>query len=156
MAPVVEKGARERSLYLPPGRWIELWDRTKYDGTRNGGGTGGFRLGGLPIDGGRRITVETPIEEIPVFVRLGALVPVADYRVDTWARADPPAGVSVTTAEETAHRLHAWAFPQGRSETVLADGSVLEVKAENRRIEFARTTHAHTPHNRVELVVQAV
>ena len=39
-APVVERGARTRSLRLPRGRWIDLWRSAAYDRR-----TGGLKLG---------------------------------------------------------------------------------------------------------------
>lgn len=49
VAPVVEPGARQRSLYLPPGDWVDAWT-------------------GERVAGGRRIVAEAPIDRIPVFV----------------------------------------------------------------------------------------
>lgn len=152
VAPVVEKDARTRTLYLPQGQWVELWDRSEYDGTVDGGGTGGFRIGGVPIEGGRDITVEAPIDEIPVFVRLGGIIPVADPSIDTWAPANPPEAIEVTTAADRAHLLHVWAFPAGTSATTLSDGTRLEVRAEADGVTLARTG----PDDEAELVAQVV
>ncbi len=57
VVPVVEPGATEWPVYLPVGRWVNLWD-------------------GELLDGGRTLTVKTPIDHIPVFVRHGAQIPV--------------------------------------------------------------------------------
>lgn len=51
VAPVVEPGAQERSLYLPPGEWQDLWD-------------------GTLLTGGRWITRPAPISLIPVYRRM--------------------------------------------------------------------------------------
>ena len=147
VAPVVEKGARQRTLYLPPGQWIPLWERTEYDPE-----TGGFRIGGVPVAGGREVSVEAPIDEIPVFVRLGAVIPVADPRIDTWAPARPPEGVEVTTAKDLAHALHVWAFPNGRSATTLADGSRLELDTTETGVTLTRAAQP----DQAELVAQVV
>jgi alpha-D-xyloside xylohydrolase len=49
VAPVVYEGRRERELYLPKnGPWTDVWTGTRYEG-------------------GRRISVEAPLERIPVF-----------------------------------------------------------------------------------------
>jgi alpha-glucosidase (family GH31 glycosyl hydrolase) len=53
IAPVLEPDASEWSVYLPKGDWIDAW-------------TGGAQTGG------RDVTVATPIDRIPVFVRAGA------------------------------------------------------------------------------------
>ena len=53
VAPVMEMGERTRSLYLPEGiKWTEA-------------------ATGKVYDGGQRVTVEAPIDVIPVFVREG-------------------------------------------------------------------------------------
>ena len=60
VAPVLEPGAGQRRLYLPPGQWVSLWDRTEYDSK-----SGGFRIGGVLVSGGREVTVAAPIDQIP-------------------------------------------------------------------------------------------
>jgi alpha-D-xyloside xylohydrolase len=62
VAPVTERGATTRTLWLPPGEWVDYWRGTVY--------TGG-------ID----VTVPAPLDSgPPVFARAGALVPLApDY-----------------------------------------------------------------------------
>jgi sulfoquinovosidase len=148
VAPVIEEGAIERSLYLPPGRWVELWESSEYDGE----GSGGFRIGGRPIDGGRDLTVDAPINQIPVFVRMGAAIALVDPEVDTFAGAGEPDGVQVQTAESLQDRLHVWAFPDGTTEVVLADGSVLTVAVEDGGVTLERTGGADTG----ELIAQIV
>lgn len=56
VAPIVEKGAREREVYLPPGVWIAWHDDARYHGPR-------------------RIRVPAPLERLPLFVRGGAIIP---------------------------------------------------------------------------------
>ncbi|GAQ65141.1 glycoside hydrolase family 31 protein [Streptomyces scabiei] len=59
VAPVLEAGVTRWSTYLPAGaRWTDAW-------------TGGTYEGGGPV------TVDAPLERIPVFLRDGASVPVA-------------------------------------------------------------------------------
>jgi len=60
IAPVYEKGAVSKSLTLPQGRWIHYQANIVYDG-------------------GIEIKVEAPIEQIPVFVKLGAIIPLREY-----------------------------------------------------------------------------
>lgn len=57
VAPVVEKGARERRLYLPNGIWRNVWS-------------------GAVISGPGWVTVPAPLEEIPLFARCGTPSPV--------------------------------------------------------------------------------
>jgi alpha-glucosidase len=55
-APVVERGAREREVYLPPGRWMAWHDDAVYTGPR-------------------RIRVAAPLERLPLFLRAGCVIP---------------------------------------------------------------------------------
>jgi alpha-glucosidase (family GH31 glycosyl hydrolase) len=57
VAPVVEEGATERTLYLPAGVWIDLWSGERFMGNQ-------------------WITVEAPWERIPVFARGGGIIPL--------------------------------------------------------------------------------
>jgi alpha-glucosidase len=65
VAPVFEPGARRRTLYLPRGvhaaGWYDFW-------------SGEYHAGG------QTITVDAPLERLPLFVRAGALLPTTD----TW------------------------------------------------------------------------
>ncbi|OHX66831.1 glycoside hydrolase family 31 protein [Flammeovirga pacifica] len=59
VAPITQKGARERSLYLPEGEgWYHLWSGKKYDG-------------------GQKITIDAPLDELPVFVKAGSIIPLS-------------------------------------------------------------------------------
>ncbi|TCJ13338.1 glycoside hydrolase family 31 protein [Flaviaesturariibacter flavus] len=55
VAPVLEKGARSRSVYLPAGQWLDANARL--------------------LEGGRRIEVPLTLDRIPVFVKAGSIVP---------------------------------------------------------------------------------
>lgn len=82
VAPVVEEGARERRLYLPDGEWVNFWEAVAYDEV-----TGEFARRGRieTVEGGRYVTVEAPLDEIPLFVRAGAVLELLPARVDTLA-----------------------------------------------------------------------
>jgi alpha-glucosidase len=54
-APVVERGARERSVYLPPGAWTSWYDGARYTGPR-------------------RLAIAAPLERIPLFARAGSVL----------------------------------------------------------------------------------
>jgi alpha-glucosidase (family GH31 glycosyl hydrolase) len=60
VAPILEAGARARTVYLPTGQWVEL----RHPGER--------------LAGGRVVTVEAPLDTIPVFAREGAILPRGD------------------------------------------------------------------------------
>ncbi|MGB4138095.1 MAG: hypothetical protein WA971_16140, partial [Microbacterium sp.] len=55
VAPVLEPGRAELDVYLPAGGWTDAWT-------------------GERVEGGRTVSVPTPIDRIPVFVREGAAV----------------------------------------------------------------------------------
>jgi alpha-glucosidase (family GH31 glycosyl hydrolase) len=60
VAPVVEPGATTRTVYLPPGEWVDYWRGTIYAG-------------------GQEVTLPAPLDGSgpPVFARAGALIPLA-------------------------------------------------------------------------------
>jgi Glycosyl hydrolases family 31 len=63
VAPVVTAGATSRSVFLPPGRWLD------YNGRRQVARSGAE---------GSMVQAEAPLDTIPVFVREGAIVPRGD------------------------------------------------------------------------------
>ena len=117
-APVLEPGATERELYLPPGRWIEFWRAIAYDER-----SGDLALGkARPVRGKRARTVGAPLEELPLMVRAGALLPLLPADVDTladrYAGGAPTSrgvGGGLTSLRDRKHRLQVIAFPRGRS-----------------------------------------
>ena len=81
VAPVLDPGARERDVYLPPGRWIDLWRSARYRERR-----GDLALGRAAVlGGGRTATVPAPLDELPLLVRAGAAVAMLDPAVDSLA-----------------------------------------------------------------------
>jgi alpha-glucosidase len=57
VAPVVKEGMREREVYFPAGAdWIDWWTGERHEG-------------------GKPRTVKAPIDRLPLFVRLGSVVP---------------------------------------------------------------------------------
>jgi len=55
--PIVEPGATQRFLYLPKGTWYQYFHNTTYKG-------------------GREVQVSAPLDEMPIFVRAGAVIPM--------------------------------------------------------------------------------
>jgi alpha-glucosidase (family GH31 glycosyl hydrolase) len=60
VAPVYEKGAVQRKLFLPEGNWIN-WETL------------------LAYEGGKEITTDAPLDKLPLFVREGAIIPMRNY-----------------------------------------------------------------------------
>ena len=70
VAPVTEKSARTKTVQLTNGTWFDYWTGARHQG-------------------GQEITVPVTLEDIPVFVRAGAFIPMIgdimttkDYRAD--------------------------------------------------------------------------
>jgi alpha-glucosidase len=110
VAPVLRAGATERALYLPAGDWVEWWRSVAYEEA-----SGAFTLGALQLhEGGGEVVVDAPRDEIPLFVRGGAVIPLLAPDVYTLAdhgAADP----SVIRLADRADQLHLLAFPRGAS-----------------------------------------
>lgn len=64
VAPVVTEGATSRKVYLPEGTWYDFWTNR-------------------PISGGRYVTARAPLETMPLYVRSGAILPLAPERERT-------------------------------------------------------------------------
>jgi alpha-glucosidase (family GH31 glycosyl hydrolase) len=60
VAPVYQKGAISRKVYLPEGNWINYWTGEK-------------------LKGSSEHTVSAPLERIPLFVKQGAVIPMRNY-----------------------------------------------------------------------------
>jgi alpha-D-xyloside xylohydrolase len=58
VAPVTDQGATTKQLYLPAGaNWYNYWTHKRYPG-------------------GQTVTVDAPIDKLPLFVRAGSIIPV--------------------------------------------------------------------------------
>src|SRR6202007_3319272 len=57
VAPILDEGAVERSVYLPEGNWIDYWSEETYAGPR-------------------MINTRAELDTIPLFVREGAIIPM--------------------------------------------------------------------------------
>jgi hypothetical protein len=127
-APVLEPDARERHLYLPRGRWVDLWRAADYRED-----TGGLRLGGVRTAGGRRgATVPAPLEELPLLVRAGSVLPLLPPDVDTLASYGGGEG-DLVRLRDRAGELELLAFPRGRSTSrFYADGRIASIERHGR------------------------
>jgi alpha-glucosidase/alpha-D-xyloside xylohydrolase len=61
VAPVVEKGATSRALYLPRGIWFDFWNDQR-------------------VDGGRDLDRAVDLATTPLYVRAGAILPMGPVR----------------------------------------------------------------------------
>ncbi len=85
VAPVIRPGAVSRRVYLPAGEWYDYWTNE-------------------PLEGGEFHEVPAPLERLPLFIRAGAVLPLAAERQ--------------YIAEDKANSLHMRVYP-GEFETVL-------------------------------------
>ena len=76
MAPVVEKGATSREIYLPRGAWYDFWT-------------------GERIEGGRVINREVDLETMPLYVRAGSVLPLGPVKQHTDEKVDQPLFISI-------------------------------------------------------------
>ncbi len=109
IAPVLEPGATERSLYLPRGRWLEFWEALRF-AKRSGEYT---MRRPQPVPGRRRVSVPAPLARLPIMIRAGAMIPMLPADVDTLAPYGHRRGIVHLDDREDA--MHLLAFPRGRS-----------------------------------------
>ena len=71
VAPVTEKGATSRKLYLPRGVWYDFWTEEK-------------------IEGGREIARAVDLTTMPLYARAGAIIPLGPVKQYTSEKVDGP------------------------------------------------------------------
>jgi sulfoquinovosidase len=110
VAPVTRPDEREHSFYLPGGRWIDWWRSISLDER------GAPHLGAPQVlAGGRDKTLPAPLDELPMLVSAGAVIPLLDPSVETLA--DYGGGTAVRLRDRVSSmRLLAW--PGGPRRTV--------------------------------------
>jgi alpha-glucosidase (family GH31 glycosyl hydrolase) len=76
VAPVVEKGATTRSVYLPRGGWYDFWTHER-------------------LEGGREISRAVDLGTMPLYVRAGSILPLGPVKQFTGEKVDEPLSVSI-------------------------------------------------------------
>ncbi|MGB6623698.1 MAG: TIM-barrel domain-containing protein, partial [Candidatus Acidiferrales bacterium] len=76
VAPVCEKGATSRRVYLPRGSWYDFWT-------------------GERTEGGREISRSVDLEALPLYVRAGAILPLGPVKQHTGEKVDGPLNITV-------------------------------------------------------------
>jgi len=71
VAPVVEKGATRRRVYLPQGQWYDFWTNDV-------------------VAGGSEVERAVDLETMPLYVRAGAIIPMGPVRQYTSETVDEP------------------------------------------------------------------
>jgi alpha-glucosidase/alpha-D-xyloside xylohydrolase len=71
VAPVTEKGATSRNVYLPRGEWFDFWTEER-------------------VVGGREVIKNVDLSIMPLYVRAGALIPLGPTKQYTEEKVDGP------------------------------------------------------------------
>jgi alpha-glucosidase (family GH31 glycosyl hydrolase) len=76
VAPVTEKGAASRRIYLPPGVWYDFWTSERQEG-------------------GREIARDIDLETMPLYVRAGSILPLGPVKQYTSEQVNQPLNLSI-------------------------------------------------------------
>jgi alpha-glucosidase (family GH31 glycosyl hydrolase) len=87
VAPVVEKGATTRQIYLPRGDWYDFWS-------------------GERIAGGREISRAVDLETMPLFVRAGSILPLGPVKQHVAEKSDEPLSISIYPGADASFLLY--------------------------------------------------
>ena len=87
VAPVTRQGATGRSVFLPPGEWIDYWNGTRYAGDRT-------------------IEHPAPIDVLPIFVKAGAIIPMQPVMNYVGERAVDPLTLDVFPSGRSSYVLY--------------------------------------------------
>ena len=87
VAPVTEKGATVKSVYLPKGAWYDFWTEER-------------------IEGGREIERDVDLATIPVYVHAGAIVPMGPVKQYALQKSDAPLTVSIYPGADSEYVLY--------------------------------------------------
>ncbi len=87
VAPVVEKGATTRAVYLPRGEWTDYWT-------------------GERIQGGREISRSVDLEIVPLYVRSGSILPFGPVKQYSEERVDEPISIVIYPGADASFLLY--------------------------------------------------
>jgi alpha-glucosidase (family GH31 glycosyl hydrolase) len=87
VAPVVEKGATSRKIYLPQGAWYDFWTREK-------------------VEGGREFMRPVDLETMPLYVRAGTILPLGQVKQHTGETVDQPLSISIYPGADASFLLY--------------------------------------------------
>ena len=106
VAPVLKQGAISRDVYFPAGTWYDFWTMAR-------------------IEGGKTVTVNSPADHIPVFVKAGTILPMYPDTLQTLAADLSGNGRWKTPGNQLILRI--FSGNPGDAATTLADGSHIAV-----------------------------
>ena len=102
VAPITDQGATSRQVYLPAGAdWYNYWTNER-------------------VKGGQTITVQAPIDTLPLFVRAGSLIPEG-VEIDSTSQAQKIAKIRVYPGADANFTLYdddgtSYAYEQGKAQ----------------------------------------
>lgn len=104
IAPVVEAGARERKVQLPAGEnWVDFWT-------------------GRNLAGGQTITAEARLEQMPIYVKAGSILPLGPV-TQSAAEVEDPIEIRIYSGKDTDFLLYedrgdGYAYENGEHATI--------------------------------------
>ncbi|MBX7192776.1 MAG: hypothetical protein K1X94_11995 [Sandaracinaceae bacterium] len=107
VAVVTAPGASTRALHLPPGQWVHWWTGELYEGPRD-------------------LTVDAPVGTPPVFVRVGAILPMLAHDLETLVAAPTPMGAARIDPSDRPF-LRARVLPMGLRSITTEEGIAITV-----------------------------
>jgi len=87
VAPVVEKGAESRKVYLPAGGWRDFWTQER-------------------VEGGREISRKVDLATLPLYVRAGSILPLGPVKQFAGERVDQPLSISIYPGGDASFLLY--------------------------------------------------
>jgi alpha-glucosidase (family GH31 glycosyl hydrolase) len=87
VAPVVEKGASSRRVYLPPATWYDFWN-------------------GEQFDGGREVDRTVDLETLPLYVRAGSILPLGPVKQYVDEKVDGSLTISIYRGADASFLLY--------------------------------------------------
>ena len=87
VAPVFEKGATKRNIYLPRVAWYDFWT-------------------GERLEGGREISRSVDLETMPLYVRAGSIVPLGAVKQYTSEKVDGPLSILIYPGANASFSLY--------------------------------------------------
>jgi sulfoquinovosidase len=127
-APVMTPGATTRTLYLPAGRWVDVWRSLALDAAQSPV-LGAARM----LEGGRDVTLPAPRAELPLLARAGALLPLLPADVETLTGY----GSGLVHLGDRAGRLVLLGWPgTGVSRAKLDTGESISLRERGRRLDL--------------------
>ncbi|MGH9742718.1 MAG: DUF5110 domain-containing protein, partial [Candidatus Acidiferrum sp.] len=87
VAPVIEKGATARQVYLPAGDWYDFWTEERFEG-------------------GREISRSVDLETLPLYIRAGSILPLGVVKQFTGEKTEQPLTLSIYPGSDGSFMLY--------------------------------------------------